>query len=233
MFYDIYLYTLCYYICCLLGACMRCTRLCPLKPGVTSLHSSFDHLFLSSPFLFFSKRPWVEVGGIAAGLVVATTSASVPRVLPRRTLGTRSTRRRYPPSQTARPLWLLPRRHPRTRLIPWGFPPRPGRTSIPSSAPGLVDRTSRESRRMRQTPPTLPRSGAATAVTTRATAAAMIAVRAMAATTMTAAARATTVEVVKAMVVSAVARAMVAMAAAMATTTTVATATVATARPVA
>jgi hypothetical protein len=37
MFYDIYLYTLCYYICCLLGACMRCTRLCPLKPGVTVL----------------------------------------------------------------------------------------------------------------------------------------------------------------------------------------------------
>jgi hypothetical protein len=30
---DIYLYTLCYYICCLLGACMRCTRRCPLKPG--------------------------------------------------------------------------------------------------------------------------------------------------------------------------------------------------------
>jgi hypothetical protein len=37
MIYDIYLYTLCYYICCLLGACMRCTRLCPLKPGVTIL----------------------------------------------------------------------------------------------------------------------------------------------------------------------------------------------------
>ena len=35
MIYDIYLYTLCYYICCLLGACMRYTRLCPLKPGVT------------------------------------------------------------------------------------------------------------------------------------------------------------------------------------------------------
>jgi hypothetical protein len=30
---DIYLYTLCYYICCLLGACMRCIRLCSLKPG--------------------------------------------------------------------------------------------------------------------------------------------------------------------------------------------------------
>jgi hypothetical protein len=40
MFYDIYLYTLCYYICCLLGACMRCIRLCPLKPGVTSAGES-------------------------------------------------------------------------------------------------------------------------------------------------------------------------------------------------
>ena len=39
MFYDIYLYTLCYYICCLLGACMRCTRLCSLKPGVTEVVS--------------------------------------------------------------------------------------------------------------------------------------------------------------------------------------------------
>ena len=39
MFYDIYLYTLCYCICCLLGACMRCTRLCPLKPGVTEVVS--------------------------------------------------------------------------------------------------------------------------------------------------------------------------------------------------
>jgi hypothetical protein len=35
MFYDIYLYTLCYYICCLLGACMRCTWPCSLKSGVT------------------------------------------------------------------------------------------------------------------------------------------------------------------------------------------------------
>ena len=39
MFYDIYLYTLYYYICCLLGACMRCTRLCSLKPGVTEVVS--------------------------------------------------------------------------------------------------------------------------------------------------------------------------------------------------
>jgi hypothetical protein len=36
MYRDIYLYTLCYCICCLLGACMRCTWLCPLKPGVTT-----------------------------------------------------------------------------------------------------------------------------------------------------------------------------------------------------
>jgi hypothetical protein len=39
MFYDIYLYTLCYCICCLLGACMRYTRLCSLKPGVTEVVS--------------------------------------------------------------------------------------------------------------------------------------------------------------------------------------------------
>jgi hypothetical protein len=43
MVYDIYLYTLCYYICCLLGACMRCTRLCPLKPGVTPLPLPAPH----------------------------------------------------------------------------------------------------------------------------------------------------------------------------------------------
>jgi hypothetical protein len=48
MFYDIYLYTLCYYICCLLGACMRCTRLCPLKPGVT----------VSSPLANILIRGW-------------------------------------------------------------------------------------------------------------------------------------------------------------------------------
>ena len=37
-----YLYTLCYYICCLLGACMRCTWLCPLKPGVTTVRCTPD-----------------------------------------------------------------------------------------------------------------------------------------------------------------------------------------------
>jgi hypothetical protein len=53
MFYDIYLYTLCYYICCLLGACMRCTRLYPLKPGVTKRDSSDQarHLGVVQPSL--------------------------------------------------------------------------------------------------------------------------------------------------------------------------------------
>jgi hypothetical protein len=39
MYCDIYLYALCYYICCLFGACMRCTWLCSLKPGVTEVVS--------------------------------------------------------------------------------------------------------------------------------------------------------------------------------------------------
>jgi hypothetical protein len=128
---------------------------------------------------------------------------------PRRTLGTRTTHRRYPPSQTARLLWLLPQCHPRTRMIPWGFPPRPRRTGAPSSVPGSVGRT----------------SGAAMTVTTRVTTVATTAVRATTATT-TMTARAA----VKATVVTAVARATVAMAAARAT---VVTAAVATARPVA
>jgi hypothetical protein len=49
MYYDIYLYTLCYYICCLLGACMRCTRLCPLKPGVTPSFPVLAHFHLTLP----------------------------------------------------------------------------------------------------------------------------------------------------------------------------------------
>jgi hypothetical protein len=69
MFYDIYLYTLCYYICCLLGACMRCTRLCPLKPGVTeswSLRMFLVSLSESSMRLgvpFIAPRQLGAVGG--------------------------------------------------------------------------------------------------------------------------------------------------------------------------
>jgi hypothetical protein len=47
MFCDIYLYTLCYYICCLLGACMRCTWLCSLKPDVTQVKQLKDGTFIS------------------------------------------------------------------------------------------------------------------------------------------------------------------------------------------
>jgi hypothetical protein len=62
MFHDIYLYTLCYYICCLLGACMRCTWLCSLKPGVTEnkcsliLKESVDfYNFYLAPLFFVTQ----------------------------------------------------------------------------------------------------------------------------------------------------------------------------------
>jgi hypothetical protein len=48
MFYDIHLYTLCYYICCLLGACMRCTWLCTLKPGVTGIMAIISNIWSQS-----------------------------------------------------------------------------------------------------------------------------------------------------------------------------------------
>jgi hypothetical protein len=142
------------------------------------LASLFSSLILrSSAFFFlfalsFSNQPWVEAGGVVVGLVALMASASVLRVPPRRTSGARSTRRRPPPSLTICLSRLLPRRHLRTRMTPWGSPPWPGRTSAPSSTLGSVGRISRGSPRMRQTPPTPPRSGAAAMVTTRATTAA-------------------------------------------------------------
>jgi hypothetical protein len=56
---DIYLYTLCYYMCCLFGACMRCTRLCPLKPGVTAMQDAARRALSQYCSLF---------GGVADGL---------------------------------------------------------------------------------------------------------------------------------------------------------------------
>jgi hypothetical protein len=51
---------LCYYICCLLGACMRCTRFCSLKPGcdiITQFILMFGvMLILSIPYLFVLLR---------------------------------------------------------------------------------------------------------------------------------------------------------------------------------
>jgi hypothetical protein len=76
MFYDIYLYTLCYYICCLLGACMRCTRLCSLKPGVTHGGSSGAHIGgLGAPNLYTENMDPL-VGVPAAGLRIATPLSS-------------------------------------------------------------------------------------------------------------------------------------------------------------
>jgi hypothetical protein len=58
MFYDIYLYTLCYYICCLLGACMRCTWLCSLKPGVTGwyLHQKYYYTIAMTRYSVLSRQ---------------------------------------------------------------------------------------------------------------------------------------------------------------------------------
>jgi hypothetical protein len=91
------------------------------------------------------------------GLAALTVSTNVPRVPPRRTLGTRSTRRRPPPASSEDSDDCM------------GSPPRPRHTGAPSSAPGSVGRMSRGSPRMRQTPPTPPRGGVAATVTTRAT----------------------------------------------------------------
>jgi hypothetical protein len=67
MVYDIYLYTLCYYICCLLGACMRCTWLCSLKPGVTRPSSP-----ASPPPRGRAPPPQLAVGEAKAGHPIPT-----------------------------------------------------------------------------------------------------------------------------------------------------------------
>jgi hypothetical protein len=68
MFCDIYLYTLCYYICCLLGACMRCTWLCSLKPGVTRgpktiPRTSSTHIASAHPARAPASRRAAPTGG--------------------------------------------------------------------------------------------------------------------------------------------------------------------------
>jgi hypothetical protein len=95
-------------------------------------------------------------------------SGSVSQVPPRRTLVTPSTRRRsFPPSPRGRRSTPLPRCLSMTRMIPKRSPPRCGRTSGPSSAPGSRARMSRRSPRTRRTPPTRPRRGATVTETTR------------------------------------------------------------------
>jgi hypothetical protein len=73
MFYDIYLYTLCYYICCLLGACMRCTRLCSLNPGVTPTHAPVQARV--------GQRGRVSCGGAAREACSPPRQHSLPSVV--------------------------------------------------------------------------------------------------------------------------------------------------------
>jgi hypothetical protein len=63
MLCDIYLYTLCYYMCCLLGACMRCTWLCSLKPGVTTIDRAvpiWGNRVVGSPSIHL-RKPCLEI----------------------------------------------------------------------------------------------------------------------------------------------------------------------------
>jgi hypothetical protein len=53
---DIYLYTLCYYMCCLLWRMYEMHRLCPLKPSVTI----FEFVILQDRRLIFHKLCFLE-----------------------------------------------------------------------------------------------------------------------------------------------------------------------------
>jgi hypothetical protein len=112
MFYDIYLYTLCYYICCLLGACMRCTRLCPLKPGVTSPETNLGQQTQSRlagvqprTSSAFSTRPRVSRAMLQK---VPTLPTNPTRRIDRSTLPTNSARRTNRPTLRGRPADQLP-----------------------------------------------------------------------------------------------------------------------------
>jgi hypothetical protein len=108
-------------------------------------------LFFSLPPLLPSE-PWTKGTKESKGVVPPMASARAPRVLPRRTSGTRSTRRKPPPSMIARSL---------------------RRTHDPSSVRGSVGRaTRRRPPQRRWRIPRTPRRGAtarAAATTTRAT----------------------------------------------------------------
>jgi hypothetical protein len=78
--------------------------LAPLFSSLILRSSAFFFFFVLS----FSNQPWVEAGGVVVGLATLMASASVLRVLPQRTSGTLTTRRRPPPSLIVRLLRLLP-----------------------------------------------------------------------------------------------------------------------------
>jgi hypothetical protein len=137
----------------------------------------FSHLLLFSAACFLpllAFPPWAR-----------TTNASASRLLHRRTLATRNTRRRSSPlSPRGLQLPSLPQRRPMTRTTLRGLPSRSGLTSGPSSAPGSRARMSQSTPRTRRTRPR--RTTMTTMTTTKTT------TEAMAAVTVTAAAGAAT-----------------------------------------
>jgi hypothetical protein len=128
----------------------------------------FSHLLLFSAACFLllpSFSPWARV-----------TNASASRLLHRRTLAIRNTRRRSSPlSPRGLRLPSLPQRRLTIQTTPRGLPRRSGLISRPSSAPGSRARMSRSTPRARRTLRTRPRRAVAamaemtTTTTTEAT----------------------------------------------------------------
>jgi hypothetical protein len=127
----------------------------------------FSHLLLFSAACFLpllSFPPWARA-----------TNASASRLLPRRILATRNTRRSSPPSPRGLRLPSLPRRRLTIQTTPRGLPRRSGLISGPSSAPGSRARMSRSTPRARRTLRTRSRRAVAamaemtTTTTTKAT----------------------------------------------------------------
>jgi hypothetical protein len=148
---------------------------------LASLASSHLLLLLVAYSLHFpSTPPWARARKVGVPRTIPAISGNVSRLLPRRTLATRSTRKRSsPPSQRVRRSLPLPRRRLMIQTTPRGSPQRYGPTSGPSSVPGSRARMSRRSSQTRRTPQTRPRR-AAVMETARATATTEAAAMAMA-----------------------------------------------------
>jgi hypothetical protein len=114
MFYDIYLYTLCYYICCLLGACMRCTWLCSLKSGVTAspLTCTLTHPQDSVIDIVEKARKTVSAKKFSSVKTCSVSGIAYPSVsyLSQKVMSevSISRRRRSPSARSALPLTCTP-----------------------------------------------------------------------------------------------------------------------------
>jgi hypothetical protein len=132
---------------------------------------AFSHLLLFSAACFLpllAFLPWARA-----------TNASASRLLHRRTLATRNTRRRSSPlSPRGLQLPSLTQRRPMTQTTLRGLPRRSRLTSGPSSAPSSRARMSQSTPRTRRT---RPRRTAMTTMTTMTTTEVMAAVTVMAA----------------------------------------------------